>query len=90
MTGLKRLLNPDFIQEIGTYHCDERGFACSGDVPGAEERTFVLMTGGHDPIDVVESPWEVACLKARWAKAWTLYVAIDDEGEVAYEREAAR
>lgn len=66
LNGLPRLLNPAFIQEVGNYHSDERGNACPHDSPDAEVRTFVLMTGGHDPIDVVEQPHDIAAMKTAW------------------------
>ncbi|USN14987.1 hypothetical protein PAPPERLAPAPP_00600 [Brevundimonas phage vB_BpoS-Papperlapapp] len=91
LDGLKRLLNPAMIQEIGTYTCDERGFAVPVGTDGAALRTFVLMTGGHDPIDVVETPDEVATLSAAWrAQAEyapprpALYAHRDEDGDMSF------
>ncbi|USN14294.1 hypothetical protein KABACHOK_04810 [Brevundimonas phage vB_BpoS-Kabachok] len=77
LDGLKRLLNPAFIQEVGTYTCDERGFSVPVGTEGAVERTFVLMSGGHDPIDVIETPDVVVRLKAAWERR-EIYVAVSD------------
>ena len=92
LSGLKRLLNPAFIQEVGNYHCDARGFAVPADTQGAEVRTFVLMSGGADPIDVVENPAEIANLRTVWKHrdsyfyvpvSRMAFVLFDDEGDLS-------
>ncbi|UTC29569.1 hypothetical protein BAMBUS_05110 [Brevundimonas phage vB_BpoS-Bambus] len=91
LNGLKRLLNPTKVQEVGVYPCDHRGFAVATDAEGAVLRNFVLMTGGHDPIDVVETPDEVATLIAAWgARAEfapprpALYAHRDEDGDMSF------
>ena len=67
LDGRKRLFNPAFIQEVGDRICTQHGFAPHHDYSGPlEERNFIVMTGGSDPLDIVETPDEVALLKCAW------------------------
>ena len=92
LDGRKRLFNPAFIQEVGDRICTQHGFAPHHDYSGPlEERNFIVMTGGSDPLDIVETPDQVAILKLGWdargalsPHAYSAYAYIAESDEVGY------
>lgn len=58
--GKSRLYNPAHIVETGTYsRVPPEGGA-------AQEVAYVVMSGGYDPVDVRQSPVDIAYLMACW------------------------
>lgn len=89
LDGRKHLFNPDLIQETGTYTWNKYGSKAEHDV--SEERNFVLMTGGCEPLDILDEPAAVALLREAWKMrsemspfSLTSYVMIDEDGAVAF------
>lgn len=71
--GVARLYNPDHIIETGSYsrsllNADRVGSAREPSEGGAadERVSYIVTTGGFDPVDVVQTPTDVAYLIACW------------------------